>query len=238
MKHKFITAGGTLPALAAAATLAVSPAITPVPSLAGNSHCSPHAGGQGGHHPRLASINGALLARYFDWQMGDGADGGRLMKFLPLPEGEEAGGSFTYDDPGILVGEETVTLKAGQSFLVPIVSWIGEVYEDGSEDEPLTEAVMNESEFRATIDGHTVAHKAAGRSSLLYGAATDFDDPILYEAPSDYGSTGAVWVQGFPLLHGPLAPGRHVMKLHSTLMIEDLDLGLQFENTWIITVKR
>ena len=94
------------------------------------------------------------------------------------------------------------------------------------------------NDFLVTIDGRTVARKAAGRSSPLYSSARDFDEPILYDEPTGYGSIGALWVQGFSLVHGPLSPGRHVMKLHSTLLIEDLDLGLQFENTWIINVTR
>ena len=218
-----------------ALALLLHPALLPQVH-AGNPHCRPHA-----QHapPRPHGVSpGGWLVSYWDWFMGDGAGSLRGVKFLPLPEGEETGGSFTFDDPGVLEGEVTVSLRRGESFMVPIVTWIGELYEDGSEDEPLEESVMNEGEFLVTIDGRTVAHKAAGRSSPLYSAAHDFDEPILYDEPTDYGSIGALWAQGFPLVHHPLPPGRHVMKLHATLLIEELDLGLQFENTWIINVTR
>src|SRR5262249_7819644 len=35
------------------------------------------------------------------------------VRFLPLPVGEYAGGSFTYADPGVLIGQLDVTLGPG-----------------------------------------------------------------------------------------------------------------------------
>ena len=66
-----------------------------------------------------------------------------------------------------------------------------------------------------------------------------FTEIILTASRKSRASFGSVpAMQGFSLVHGPHSVGRHVMKLHSTLLIEDLDLGLQFENTWIINVTR
>lgn len=145
MKTSALTKKNKLTAHIAGLAISITPALTPSTARAGHQHCGPQAAGHGDgqvNHPAHGNSFGGWLVRYFDWLMGDGRDGGHALRFLPLPEGVETGGSFTYDDPGILEGEAEVTLKPGQAFMVPIVAWVGELYEDGSADEPLSNATM------------------------------------------------------------------------------------------------
>ncbi len=184
MKTNALTTRHQLTAALTGLALLIHPGLLPTAS-AGNHGCP--AQGHAQHRPHGIS-NGGWLVRYFDWLMGDGDDGARGVKFLPLPGGDEAGGSFPYDDPGILETEATVSLKRGDSFMIPIVSWIGELYEDGSEDQPLTESVMNESEFLVTIDDRPVVRKTAGplraisrsRSSIMNRQTTAPSAPFGY----------------------------------------------------------
>jgi hypothetical protein len=93
-------------------------------------------------HAHGASLTDWMV-RYFQWLVGGGPNGGNGLTFLPLPAGEYVSGSFTLEDPGVLQGETEVTLKPGQSFFLPIVGWLGEVYEDTSTDAPVPDASMN-----------------------------------------------------------------------------------------------
>ena len=181
---------------------------------------------------------GGWLVRYWDWLLGHGPNGGNGLTFLPLPAGDWVSGSFTVEDPGVLVGETEVTIKPGQSFMLPLAVWLGEFYADGSEDASVPDSSMNLSEILMTIDGHTVAAKASGVASPLYVPVTRMPEPIIYDEPTSYGSIGAAYVQGFAMVHGPLTPGRHVMKLHATLFAENYGLGAVYENTWIINVRK
>jgi hypothetical protein len=179
---------------------------------------------------------GEWMVRYFEWMLGVGPNGGNGLTFLPLPAGEYVSGSFTLDDPGILEGDLELTVKPGQSFMIPITAWLGESYLDGSVDDPVPDASWKLGDFHVTIDGRTVVAKAAGESSPYYVPLTYFSEPIVYDEPSSYGSVAAHWVQGFGFVHSPLNPGRHVMKLHSLFLAENYGLGVQYENTWIINV--
>ena len=59
------------------------------------------------------------------------------------------------------------------------------------------------------------------------------DETILYDAPTDYGSIGAIWVKGIGFLHAPLPAGEHVLHL-----VEYNDeIGVGYDNTWTITVE-
>jgi len=62
----------------------------------------------------------------------------------------------------------------------------------------------------------------------------------MYAAPTDYGSTGAIYFQGFGTVLPPLEPGVHEMKLYDLFDLSDLDpfnYALVFDNTWTITVE-
>lgn len=225
MKSKSLT--GCLIALTFAGTNVAIPSTAqaggPAPSQPGQCRAHGHSLGE-------------WLLRYWDWALGGGSNGSRGLTFLPLPAGEYVSGSFTLEDPGVLEGTIDVTLKPGQSFVLPIAVWTGEIYEDGHVDEPVPDSSMNRTEFVITIDGKTVASKEAGSSSPNYVPVTDFSAPVLYDQPTGYGSVGVVYVQGFAMVHGPLSPGLHTMTLHSTLFAENYGLAAIYENTWTINV--
>jgi hypothetical protein len=180
-----------------------------------------------------------LMSLYWQWVFGGGDDGTGKITFLPLPAGELTSGSGTVDDPAVLEGSLTVSLGKGKSFFLPILAWVGERYLDGSEDQFLDKSVFNASEILVRLDGRTIVAKRAGtRPCENYVDPQVFPFPLEYELPTDYGSDAALWVQGFGFEAGPLSVGTHTLTLHATALLEDLDLGLEYNNTWTIKVAR
>ncbi len=187
---------------------------------------------------------------YWSWFYGTGGDMAQSkvgpVQLMPLPNGTQTGGSWTPEDPAILVGQLEITLPPGTPFVLPEYAWIRERYEGWPlvPDDPVMsdEVALAAGHPTLTIDGRTVmtdANKAA-----FYVPATDFDPIVVYPAPSSYGSVAAVSYQGVTVVVPPLTPGTHVIHLLEPLIFEagayaglPAGLGLVYDNTWIITVK-
>jgi hypothetical protein len=187
---------------------------------------------------------------YFAWYYGTGADPAQAkvgpVQLMPLPNGTNTSGSWTPDDPAVLVGELEITLPQGTPFVLPLSAWIRERYEGWPTvpDDPLmSDAVaLDSAQPTLTIDGKTVltdANKAA-----FYVPATDFDPIVVYPAPSSYGSVAALSYQGIGMVIGPLTPGTHVIHLYEPVIFQVGDyaglpngLGMVYDNTWFITVQ-
>lgn len=184
---------------------------------------------------------------YWQWFYSTGGDLAQSkvgpVQLMPLPNGTQTGGSGTPDDPAVYVGQLEITLPAGTPFVLPEYSWVGELYQDGSQDPPMDNAVALASGHPTlTIDGRTIitdANKAA-----FYVPLTYFDPVVMYPTPSSYGSVGDVYYQGVAFVSPPLTPGTHVIHLYEPLIFEagayaglPAGLGLIYDNTWIITVK-
>lgn len=191
--------------------------------------------------PAATGPSADLLDRWFTWNFGGRhPDHKGNTKFLPLPAGEQTGGNWTAADPAILEGEIDVTLKKNQSFVLPLVAWTQEVYADGSVDPFLPDAVFTDSRLVLKIDGRTVLDTRRGDDlSGFYVGPTALDHPVAYDEPTSYGSVGLVGFQGIGIVLGPLPVGEHTMTLESELITtEPFEIGVQFVNTWNITVTR
>lgn len=193
--------------------------------------------------PPNASFAGKSLAgwlkTYWVWYYSSQPDSGQVGKvvLLPLPEVQASENDFTYEDPGTLSGHADVTIKAGTSFVLPLIAWTGEIYTDGSQDDPLPDALFGDPSFisgNAWLDGKPVITDANVRS--YYVPQTFFDQVIYYGEPTDYGSIGVVWFQSIGFVCDPLPVGTHQVRLRSTGLIPDLDVGVIYENSWTITV--
>jgi len=162
---------------------------------------------------------------------------------MPLPAGEQVSGSWTPEDPAVLEGLLEVTLPPGTPFFLPEFSWLTELYEDGSVDPQLDDAVvLNSTSVTLTIDGKTVISDA--NKADFYVPATVFDPFLEYPEPSGYGSVGGVSYQGVGVVGLPLSPGVHTIHLYEPIIFEPGDyaglpggLGMVYDNTWIVTVE-
>jgi hypothetical protein len=235
---KAISAVALISALATSLTLAGNPNPSPqVPRV-----CPP---GSKAYGKTLTE----WLGIYLRWNYGTAQDMAQSLvdgvQLMPLPAGEQTGGSWTPDDPAVLVGQLEITLPPGTPFVLPEFTWIGERYEGWPtvpDDPPMDNAVALASGHPTlTIDGQTVmtdANKAAFYVPLTYF------DPIVYApAPSSYGSVAGVYYQGVACVSPPLTPGTHVIHLYEPLIIPagaypglPDGLGVVYDNTWIVTV--
>jgi hypothetical protein len=189
---------------------------------------------------------------YETWLIsGTGDDHVGHVKFLPLPAGEYAGGSFTYADPGILVGHLDVTLGPGTPFVLPVTIWYGETYEPelGYPDDPPLPAELftdpAQNLITVYIDGKPVMDSTIASVSPFYFGPAPIS--VIYPAPTSYGSIAAIFVQGIGFVNEPLSVGTHTIELVSGLRVPidptilNLNIypegvGVVYMNTWTITV--
>lgn len=186
---------------------------------------------------------------YWCWVYGTGADMAQSkvghVQLMPLPSGTQTGGSWTPEDPAVLVGKLEITLPPGTPFVLPEYAWIGERYQGwpATPDDPpmANEVALASGHPTLTIDGRTIITDA--NKADFYVPLTYFDPVVVYPAPSSYGSVGAVYYQGVTFVSPPLTPGTHEIRLYEPLIFKAGDypglpagLGMIYDNTWIITV--
>lgn len=190
---------------------------------------------------------GEWLKLYFTWALGgDQADRVGQVRFLPIPEGEYVEGDFTFENPGLLRGQASVSYPTGSKFILPIVVWYGEAYLPDADvpvnpDPPVPREFFELSIVEVALDGKPLVTEA--NKMRWYVAPQEFDSPIVYDEPTDYGSIAALFVQGFITRFGPLTPGTHTLTLRSSLSLPPGGypnvpdgLGVIFENTWTIQI--
>ena len=118
--------------------------------------------------PRIAPPNSQAygksltewLSIYWTWAYS-GADLAQSkvgnVQLMPLPAGEQTGGSWTPEDPAVLVGQLEITLPAGTPFVLPEFAWVGERYEGYPavpDDLPVPDAMLLANVHPVlTIDG-------------------------------------------------------------------------------------
>jgi hypothetical protein len=185
------------------------------------------------------SLQGWLKTYWTWWLAGEPESGkvGRVM-LLPLPSGTADDGAGTFDDPVTLTGHLDIQMKPGTPFVLPVVAWIGEMYEDGSVDPEGPDYLFGKRGFisgRVWIDGQPVITDWNVRR--FYVPRTDFDEVIMYPEPTSYGAIGAVYTQSIGFVCGPLPVGVHHIQLVSTFNVPDFNIGVTYKNTWRIRVK-
>ncbi len=175
------------------------------------------------------------LTIYWEWLIGGGEDKVGKVQFMPMPAGEYAGGSGEApDDPIVFAGELDITIEAGTPFVLPLFAWIGERYEDGSEDPPIAdEDLIDLIHPNLTIDGETIV--SDDNKEAYYVGPTWFDRAIEYPEPTEYGSVAAIWHQGFGIVSLPLSEGEHVIHLWEPFTLPGYPY-LAYNNTWNVTV--
>lgn len=122
-----------------------------------------------------------------------------------------------------------LTVRNGTFLMFPIYYLWGELYDDDSIDNPDDWAWWHSQvKLTLTLDGSPIQANFAD----YFVPTTTFSPPLEYAEPSEYGSIGAVWFQGWGCIIKPLKPGVHVL----TNRIEDS--GADWTDTYIITVTK
>jgi hypothetical protein len=178
---------------------------------------------------------------YWRWFYGTEQDPSQSMvghvKLMPLPAAEVVSGSWTPEDPAVLVGELAITLRPGTPIVLPLAGFVGERY-DGypavpDDDPALWTGLLTGISPNLTIDGRAVVTDA--NKAAFYIPATYFDPIVEYPTPTAYGSVAAIWFQGIAIVSPPLSVGTHVIHLDETYIVEGA-FGQIFHNTWTVTV--
>lgn len=150
------------------------------------------------------------------------------VRLLP---GEFAPGKFEFH----------IEVDAGTALVFPSFFVFGELYDDGTFDDPVALAELVELIFATTtietrVDGEVVLSGSGSElGDFLYGP-TFFDEPIPYEEPQPRGpglnAVAALWGTGIGSVYRPLPVGEHTL-----VSIVDSAFFGQFEYTYHITVR-
>lgn len=181
-----------------------------------------------------------LMTRYFTWALGGNQpDHDGDVVFLPVPAGDGP------DADGVFQGEADVTMKAKQPFFLPIFVFYGERYDDGTlDDDPADHSLIPSKEdfldadVLVEVDGHPYIDGSRDLHDLFV-APQYFKKAIVYDAPTDYHSVAALWIEGLGFEHGGLSKGAHTLHLRITSdFLRDTYGFAGWENTWHLTVKK
>ena len=208
--------------------------MTGLPAMAGGGHGKDGICSRAGH----AYTRAVALSQQFYWPWNLGASNHQTVGplfMVPLPEGTPVS-----EDPFVLQGSTSFDVKPGRTLVLPISVYLGEAYDDGSEDDPADSPIdFAASLLILTVDGRVVADSSRSSIDCLDFGTVRFAKPIPYETPTDYGAVAAVWVKGLGVLLPPLRPGDHQIELQVVTPTADLfgvDVG--YYNTWYVHVGR
>jgi hypothetical protein len=193
--------------------------------------------------PAQAKFRGKSLAEWSflqnEWVIATGLGGQTLpdtvdkLQFLPGPFGP---GSHEFE----------VVVPVGTALVSPPLFAFGELYEDGSFDDPndpflagIIDTVFNETQLDVRLDGDVVlSGTPAELGDYAYGfdGPLYFDEPIVYAEPQDRGGINAVaalWTTGVGAIYHPLSPGEHTLEV-----VQDGPIFGLFDITFHITVQK
>ena len=205
-------------------------------------HVGADGKGAGSVAPRIAPPNSKAFGKtltewntiYWERTLTAGESKVGRVQLLPMPAGDFVGGSGTEDDPLVFAGQLEITLASGTPFVLPLFAWIGERYEDGSEDPTIPDdeliALIHPN---LTIDGKTIM--SDDNKVAFYIGPTWFDQPIMYPEPDEYGAFAAIWFQGFGIVSQPLSVGEHVIHLWEPFTLPDYPY-IVYDSTLFVTV--
>jgi hypothetical protein len=175
--------------------------------------------------PRLAEFQEI----YTRWSFGQlsvpsDANGNAVVRdvvLMPIP--------FTPGDgtPGVA----DVTLNCGQSFMLPFFAEFGTSYRDSTPPDPFEPLSLFQTlEIEFSVDGVplvTTANVMSYFSKFTFNPEIPIDDTFI---------KAVIWFEGVGVLHTPLTPGKHVLKLDEKNTEPGFGGLLEYHNTWNVTV--
>jgi len=152
----------------------------------------------------------------------------RKVVLMPLPD---APGDGT---PGHL----DVTLFAGQAFVLPFLGPLGTSYNDGTPDDPfVADSILQTLDVAFYVDGVKMVNP---RNVGRFYTKGEFDPTIPLPGLAQYGFEAVIWFQSVGIVHSPLNPGTHSLRLdlRNTEAFPPYFPGeyVEYHNTWTVTV--
>jgi hypothetical protein len=92
----------------------------------------------------------------------------------------------------------------------------GELYADGSEDDPdelawLIELLLDTTFVMTELDGEVLLAGTGSELADYNFGPTYFDEPVYYAEETPYGSVAALWAVGVGSVYHALPPGEHTL---------------------------
>jgi hypothetical protein len=176
-------------------------------------------------NPRLAEFQ-EIYTRWSFGQLSVPSDSNgnavvRDVVLMPIP--------FTPGDgtPGVA----DVALKAGQSFMLPCFAEFGTSYRDSTPPDPFEPlSLFTTLDIKFSVDGVplvTTANVLGYFSKFTFKPEIPIDDTFI---------KAVIWFEGVGVLHTPLTPGKHVLKLDEKNTEPGFGGLLEYHNTWNVTV--
>jgi hypothetical protein len=160
-------------------------------------------------------------------QNGNAVLGGVVLMPLPNAPGDGTPASIN------------VTLKAGQPFFLPLIALNGTSYTDGTPSDPYTDfskLFSKNQKIKMKLDGKAVIDDDNEKD---FFSQFVFDPPIPFLSPP---VDAFIWSAGLGVLHPPLSPGKHTIKLDEKLEVPGSVFGVPFtveyHNTFNLTVQK
>ena len=203
-------------------------------SASGSFGCAADAGGESAAAeadalsratPRLAEFE-EIHSRWSFGQLSVPSDsnGNAIVKGVVLMRIPWTPGDGT---PGVA----DVTLKCGQSFMLPFFAEYGTSYRDATPPDPFEPLSLFQTlDIKFSVDGVTLVNTAnvmSYFSKFAFKPEIPIDDTFI---------KAVVWFEGVGVLHTPLTPGKHVLKLDEKNTEPGFGGLLEYHNTWNVTV--
>jgi hypothetical protein len=165
---------------------------------------------------------GEWMKLYHEWSLG-GTDENRVkdMVFLPnMNMGEDDDWELIMDPDNRIwgwSGEMDVGLKVGEKFASTITAVIGELYEDGTADDPDDDLIawfvdlIRKFHVEIWLDGELIISSEDDDYEDRWYDVVWFDEPIEYAEPTEYGAVAATFITGYGFVHPPLSKGEHTL---------------------------
>jgi hypothetical protein len=143
--------------------------------------------------------------------------------------------------PGNFVGDEfDIHLEPGTAFAFPVWPVFGELYDNGSQDnpdDPIIETLYNTTTIECRLDGEVLLEGIAADLAAYSFGPFVLDEPIFYAQPQPRGGSvnaiAATFVFGIGAVYHPLPPGEHTLVID----VKSPLLG-DYHTTYHITVSR
>lgn len=199
----------------------------------------------GGKFFRLRSVGANLFGRslaqwqeaYWRWNLGspqpvpttdangNAAIGNVVLMALPSAPGDGTPASTN------------VTLSASQAFVLPLWNLLGNSYTAVSgfpPDDLIPLNVFQTLDLQLKLDAVTLID---GSNLMQYFSQFSFVPPIPYDSSP---AAAYIWLQGVGMVHEPLSPGNHILKLDAknTDTADLFGLTFEYHNTWNVSVQQ
>jgi hypothetical protein len=171
---------------------------------------------------------------YTQWAVATELGGKNLSNTVDgvrfLPNNVAHPGTYEFD----------VTMNPGTPFVAPPFPVFGEMYADGSQDDPddpILGLIFDLTDIQVVLDGKMLMDSTAAELAKYQYGPVYFEHPVPYAEPYDHGggvySTAAVWTIGVGAVYHPLPVGRHTLVVST----DDHGMGLgSYQFTYHITV--